>query len=81
VIEKYTSSSEEEVSVNISREDVNSGENNVILNKKEALEAIGDDEELMKEIYEIFIEEAPSIMKNLKSAIDEGKVEKVLQLI
>ncbi|MEQ8170039.1 MAG: response regulator [Candidatus Eremiobacterota bacterium] len=73
VIEKYTSSEEgpDEGPDTISSE--TSAEADVIINKKEALEAIGNDEELLKEMYIIFIEEAPSLMKNLKIAIEEGK--------
>ncbi len=73
VIEKYTSSEEvpDEGRDTISSE--TSAEADVIINKKEALEAIGNDEELLKEMYNIFIEEAPSLMKNLKIAIKEGK--------
>ncbi|MEQ8191038.1 MAG: response regulator [Candidatus Eremiobacterota bacterium] len=72
VIEKYTSVSGE-ISEAVSQEVSRSETDDVILNKKESLEAIGNDEELLKEMYNIFIEEAPSLMKNLKKAMNEGK--------
>jgi two-component system, sensor histidine kinase and response regulator len=37
-----------------------------------ALEATGDDEVLLAELIEVFLSEAPTLLKNIRTALDEG---------
>jgi len=46
-----------------------------IIDRKSALETAEGDEELLLELWEIFINEVPKIMEELKKAIDENKAD------
>ena len=48
-------------------------------NKAEALARIGGDEELLAELCQIFLEEAPKLMEKLRRAVTDGNFETVMK--
>ena len=47
-------------------------------NRAEALERLGGDEALLQELCEIFLEESPKLLRNLRKAIEEGDASSVM---
>jgi two-component system, sensor histidine kinase and response regulator len=50
-----------------------------VWNRAEALERLGGDEALLRELCEIFLEESPKLMRNLRKAIEEGDASSVMR--
>jgi two-component system, sensor histidine kinase and response regulator len=48
-----------------------------VWHRAEALERLGGDEALLRELCEIFLEESPKLMQNLRKAIEEGDASSV----
>jgi two-component system sensor histidine kinase/response regulator len=48
-------------------------------NRAEALERLGGDEALLRELCEIFLEESPKLLLNLRKAIEEGDASSVMR--
>jgi HPt (histidine-containing phosphotransfer) domain-containing protein len=46
-----------------------------LINWSAALEATGDDEQLLVELIHVFLEEAPSLMTDIRRSIDQGDTE------
>jgi two-component system, sensor histidine kinase and response regulator len=47
--------------------------------RAEALERLGGDKALLRELCEIFLEESPKLMRNLRKAIEEGDASSVMR--
>ena len=50
-----------------------------IWNRAEALERIGGDEALLRELCEIFLDESPNLLRNLRKAIEDGDADSVMR--
>ena len=48
-------------------------------NRAEALERLGGDEGLLRELCEIFLEESPKLLRNLRQAVTEGDASSVMR--
>ena len=51
----------------------------VFWNRAEALERLGGDEPLLRELCEIFLEESPKLLRNLRKAIKEDDASSVMR--
>jgi two-component system, sensor histidine kinase and response regulator len=48
-------------------------------NRAEALERLGGDEGLLRELCEIFLEESPKLLRNLRQAVTDGDASSVMR--
>jgi HPt (histidine-containing phosphotransfer) domain-containing protein len=62
------------------RSDLNSGGcGKVLWNKTEALERLGGDEDLLRELCEMFLAESPKLLQKLREAIAEADSQEVMR--
>jgi two-component system, sensor histidine kinase and response regulator len=50
-----------------------------VWHRVEALERLGGDEALLRELCQIFLEESPKLLRNLRKAIEEGDASSVMR--
>jgi two-component system, sensor histidine kinase and response regulator len=51
----------------------------ILWNRAEALERLGGDEGLLRELCEIFLQESPKLLRNLRQAVTEGDASSVMR--
>jgi two-component system sensor histidine kinase/response regulator len=51
----------------------------ILWNRAEALERLGGDEGLLRKLCEIFLEESPKLLRNLRQAVTEGDASSVMR--
>lgn len=46
-----------------------------IINTEELLQRVGGDKQLLAELVDVFVDDYPSVLKEMRSSIDEGNLE------